>query len=91
MGQDLADGRGDVRRVEGCGSHLVQQGLEQMVVLPVEDGDPELAGTAQGLGGPDAAESSAHDYDARIFFLNRFSAFHVFIFHNHPKVNSRRA
>ena len=38
-----------------------------MVVALVEDGDLELAGAAQGLGGPDAAESAAYDDDAWFF------------------------
>ena len=39
MAEDPADRRGDVRRTERGGRHLVEQGLEQMVIGAVDDRD----------------------------------------------------
>ena len=40
MPQDVADRRGDLAFREDAGGHLVEQGLEQMVVGAIDHGDP---------------------------------------------------
>ncbi len=62
--QDRPEGRGDVRGREGTRRHLIEKRLEEMEIPPVENGDldrerPEAAGRVQ------AAETPAHDHDAR--------------------------
>ena len=58
--EDLADGRGDVRRRQRRGRHLVEQRLEQMVVVPVDQRHP-ARGIAEGARRRDAGEPGPHD------------------------------
>ena len=60
--QDVADGRRDLALREDPGRHLVQQGLEEMVVGPVDEGDPHL-GPLEGAGGEEPAEATPDDDD----------------------------
>ncbi len=62
--QHLADRSSDVSRRQGGGGHLIEQGHEQVVVAPVDEGDPDL-GLAQGLGGGEPAEPAANDHHMR--------------------------
>ncbi len=56
-----ANRRGDVGRIEGGAGHLVEHRLEQVVVVPVDDGDAD-GRRAQFAGSVHAAEAGAHDY-----------------------------
>ena len=56
--QDVADGGRDLTLREDPGGHLVQQGLEEMVVGPVDEGDPHL-GPLEGAGGEEPAEAAS--------------------------------
>ena len=51
MAEDPADRRGDVRRAERGGRHLVEQRLEQVVIGPVDDRDSHR-GTPQARPRP---------------------------------------
>ena len=60
VAQKGADRRGDVRRRQRRRRHLIEQRLEQVIVAPVDEGDP--AGCiAQGLRSAKATEASADD------------------------------
>ena len=61
--QHVADGRGDLALREDAGRHLVEEGLEQVVVGPVDDGDVDRC-PLQGPGGEEATEPTADDHDA---------------------------
>ena len=54
MAEDPADRRGDVGRTERGGRHLVEQGLEQVVIGAVDDRDlaPALAASARAAARP---------------------------------------
>jgi hypothetical protein len=58
--EQAARRRGDRRRRQPGGGHLVEQGLEQMVVGLVDEGDVDVR-MAQGLGGFQATETAADD------------------------------
>jgi hypothetical protein len=62
--QDVADRRGDIARRQPGRRHLVQEGLEDVVVLLV-DQDHVDAGAAQRTGGPQTAETPAEHDDPR--------------------------
>ena len=64
MPEDPPDRRGDVGGAERGRGHLVEQGLEQVVVRPVHDRDPHRR-TSQPAHGGQAAESAADDHDVR--------------------------
>jgi hypothetical protein len=64
LAQDAPDRSGDVGRVQAGGGDLVEQRLEQVVVAPVEEGDPhrrpgELAGAVE------PGEAAADDHHLR--------------------------
>ncbi len=59
--EDRADGRGDVRRVERRGRHLVEHRLEQVVVAAVHQGHAHGC-VAQLLRGVETGESAAQDH-----------------------------
>ena len=61
---DPADGSGDLRRRQPRGGHLVEQGLKRMVVLTVNDRDPDRV-FGQVPGGVQAAKSTAHNHNVR--------------------------
>src|SRR5919206_568525 len=61
-GQDGADRPGDVGRREGGGRYLVEQGLEQVVVAPVDQDDVDR-GAGERPGAGEAAEASPEDDD----------------------------
>ncbi len=60
--QDVADGGRDLALREDPGGHLVEQGLEEVVVRPVDDGDAD-GRPLEGAGGEEAAEAAADDDD----------------------------
>src|SRR6516165_11418174 len=61
---DAADRCGDIGRRKTRGCDLIQQGLEQVIVVPIDQRD--LArGSGQPLGRGQPAEAGAHNHDAR--------------------------
>jgi hypothetical protein len=64
LAQDAADGRGDVGRGQRGGGHLVEQGLEDVVVLAVDDRDAGQVGRKLLRKGQ-AAEAGTEDDDVR--------------------------
>ena len=60
--QHVTDGRRDLALRKDAGGHLVQQRLEEVVVGPVDDGDPHRR-PLQRPGREEAAEAAAHDDD----------------------------
>ncbi len=62
--ENAADRAGDVGGVQGRGGDLVKQGLEQVMILAVDDRHLDL-GPPQRLRGRQAGESAAQDHDAR--------------------------
>ena len=62
--QDLADRLGDIRRRQGGGGHLVQQRHEQVVVLPVDDGDADIGSAELGRAGQ-PGKAGADDDDRK--------------------------
>ena len=58
--QNSAQRRRDLPLREDPGGHLVEQRLEEVVVVPIDEGDPDRS-TAQDLGREQAAEASADD------------------------------
>ncbi len=61
--QDEAQGLGDLRGRERARGHLVEQGAEEMVVAPVDQGDVDVV-TGQGTGSVQATVATADDQDA---------------------------
>ena len=61
VAEDVADSRGDLPFREDAGRHLVEQGLEEVVVGAVDQRDPDRC-PPQGLGGEEAAEARADDH-----------------------------
>ena len=62
VAQHAADGTGDVGRGQAGGGHLVEQGLEQVVVASVDQHHLD-GGVGQALGGSEASEAASDDYD----------------------------
>ena len=62
VAQHVADGGGDLALGEDPGGHLVEQGLEEVVVGPVDQGDADRR-PLEGPGGEEAAEAAADDDD----------------------------
>ena len=62
--QDRAQRLGDVARRERPGRDLVEQGLEQVMVQPVDEGDLDLGRPTQLAGRVQAGEPTADDDDA---------------------------
>src|SRR5678815_800105 len=60
--QSVADRRGDVPLGEDARRELIEQGLKQMVVRAVDNGDIDL-GASQRLRRKQSAESAADDHD----------------------------
>ena len=60
VAQDVADGRRDLPLREDAGGDLVEQGLEQVVVCPVDQGDPDRR-PLEGAGREEAAEATPDD------------------------------
>ena len=60
--QHVADGRRDLPLGEDAGGHLVEEGLEEVMVGPVDDGDPHRR-PLQGPGREEAAEAAPEDDD----------------------------
>ena len=60
-GEDAAEGAGDVGGGEGGGGDLVEEGLEEVVVAPVDEGDGETGVIGEFLGAGEARESAADD------------------------------
>lgn len=58
--EDVAQRRGDIRRGQACGGHLVEQRLEQMVVATVHQGDAHVR-RGEGTGGPEAGKTATDD------------------------------
>ena len=58
--QHVAYGGRDLALREDPGGHLVQQGLEEMVIGPVDEGDPHV-GPFEGTGGEQPAEAAPDD------------------------------
>ncbi len=67
--QHVTDGRRDLPLREDPRGHLVQEGLEEVVVGPVDDGDPHRR-PLQRACGEEAAEAAAHDDDV-VFGVGR--------------------
>ncbi len=64
VAQDGADRLGDVRRGERRGGDLVEQGLQEVIVVAVDD--EHVGGrAAQRPGGEQAAEAATDDHDPR--------------------------
>ncbi len=59
--EDLTDRRPDVDGAEAGRGHLVEQGLEKMVVVAVDQGDSDRR-PRQRLGGVEPGEASAQDH-----------------------------
>ena len=59
--QHMADGRADGRCAEAGGGHLVEQGLEEVVVGAVDQGDFQLRRASQRTHGLEPAEAAADD------------------------------
>src|SRR5437899_7101009 len=68
----MADWSGDLCRREDAGRDLIQQRLKQMVVRPIDEGDPHGRWLERACGG-EAAESAADDDDVRRSFDRRAS------------------
>ncbi len=62
--QQMADGGGDLDSGEDAGGDLIQQWLKQMMVRPIEEGDPHGRSFERACGS-EAAESAADDDDVR--------------------------
>ena len=62
--EDPADRSRDVRRAEGGRGHLVEQGLEEVVVRAVDHRDAHR-GAFQGAGCGQPAEPGSEDHDVR--------------------------
>ena len=61
-GQDGADRRGNVGRGECRCSHLVEQGLEQVMIATVDQGHVDTA-VREPLGGCEAAKAGADNHN----------------------------
>lgn len=68
--EDGAEGRRDVRGREPSGRDLVEKGLEEMKVPPVDEGDPNR-GPFQRPGGVESAETAADDDDVSLVASQR--------------------
>ena len=66
--QHVPQRRGDLALGQDPGRALVQQGLEQVVLAPVDEGDLDR-GTAQGPGGEQPGESAADDHHTALAML----------------------
>jgi hypothetical protein len=64
MGEHIADRRGNVRRRQSGGRHLIEQGLEQMVIMLVDNGDVDRR-FGERLGRRQSAKSRPDDDDLR--------------------------
>ena len=62
--QQRADRGRDLGGGEARHRHLVEQGLEQVVVAAVEDDDLEVVGARQALGGREARKAGPDDQHA---------------------------
>jgi hypothetical protein len=65
VAQHAADRRGDVARGERRGRDLVQQRLEEVVVVPVDQGDVDRRAIERARRAQ-APEPAADDDDARV-------------------------
>ncbi len=54
-------GQRDLRRAERGGRDLVEQGLEEMVIAPVDDGDLDVRAFQRLHGGKSAKAAADHD------------------------------
>ena len=61
--EDGADRGGDFSGREGAGGNLIEEGLKEMEIAFVEEGDVDV-GAFQGLRGDETRETSAEDQDA---------------------------
>ena len=66
VAQDVAQRRGDRRRREPGGGHLVEQGLEQMMVAAIDQRDLDRR-ALELAHGPEPGESAADDDDSSLF------------------------
>ena len=74
--EDAADGAGDVGGGEGGGGDLVEEGLEEVVVAAVDEGDADGC-LGEALGGGDAGEAAADDVDAGEFGVGGVGGVHM--------------
>jgi hypothetical protein len=70
--EDRADGLRDIDGRQSRGRHLIEQWLEEMVILPVNDGDPSQMGR-KALRERQPSESGAHHNDVRQGGINETS------------------
>src|SRR5262249_62409292 len=61
--QDVANRRGDLPGAQDRRRDLIQERLEQVVVLPIDQDDPDI-GVPERLRGGQAAETTPHDHEA---------------------------
>ena len=66
--EDAAEGSGDVGGGEGCGGDLIEEGLKEVVVFFVDEGDFEARVVGEFLGAGETGESATDDED---FFGSR--------------------
>src|SRR5580704_364957 len=64
LGEDAADGLGDFGRAQPGRRDLVQEGLKEVMVAAIEQGDIDLPYTAQRLRCRKPAESAADNQHA---------------------------
>ena len=70
IAQDVAQRRGDRRRGEAGGGHLVEQRLEQVMVAAIDQRDLDRR-PLELAHGPEAGESAADDDDSLCFCHRR--------------------
>jgi len=61
--EDGAQGRGDFTRRKGAGGDLIEEGLEEVEIALIDEGDLGV-GALHGARGDQAAETAAEDDDA---------------------------
>ena len=64
VAKDVAERLGDIRGRKRRGGHLIKQGLEEMMILAIQQGDARVD-VAQPLRYFEASETSTDDNDAR--------------------------
>ncbi len=86
LAQNVPQRLGDIGRRQRGGGDLVKQRLKQVMILPIEQGDPHI-GLAQGLGGLEPAKAAADDDHSREIALMNF---HKSLPDGTPYTESRR-
>ncbi|GAB3102392.1 hypothetical protein GCM10027159_28190 [Lysobacter terrae] len=64
VAQDVPQRRGDIWRRQARGRDLVQQGLKEMVIASIDQGDTHVV-PGQGPCRPQTGETAADDHDVR--------------------------